>query len=187
MLHLVNQLLEAHSLDVGQVALDIQRWAVRPLFDDVLELFRSRAASLGVDVRAEPSEEWVTGDRERLIEILSNLVSNALDHTPAGGTITLRADRRKHDLRLVVADTGTGIPADQLAHVFERNWRSPARARKSGFGLGLYICKRLVDAHAGAIGVDSVPGAGASFWVSLPVPQPVGVRTSQLASPVMST
>jgi signal transduction histidine kinase len=169
MLHLVNQLLETHSLDVGQLSLAIHRCAVRPLFDDVIELFRSRASSLGIELRAEPSDEWVVGDRERLIEILSNLLSNALDHTPEGGRITLRTDRDEHDVRLVVADTGTGIPADELRNVFERNWRSPTQHRRSGFGLGLYICKRLVDAHSGTIGVHSVPGAGASFWFSLPV------------------
>lgn len=107
-------------------------------------------------------------DRERLIQVLSNLVGNALKFTASGGTITLAASAIRDRICFEVSDTGEGISADQLPRLFERHWQGRARGRGS-LGLGLYIAKHLVEAHGGAIGVRSEVGHGTTFSFDLPL------------------
>jgi signal transduction histidine kinase len=144
-----------------------ERCAIDELFADTVELFTPRAEAAGVRIAAAPTRASVHGDRERLLEVLANLVGNALQHTPRGGAIDLRARAVASSIRCEVADTGPGLTAEDAAHVFERHWQ--ARRGGGGLGLGLYICRRLVEAHHGSIGVDSEPGRGATFWFEVPV------------------
>jgi two-component system sensor histidine kinase BaeS len=113
----------------------------------------------------------VQGDSLRLNQVLGNLVSNAIRHTPAGGTITLTAVPNEDRVQIMVADTGEGIPAADLAHIFDRFWRGD-RARThldgAGGGLGLAIAQQLVQAHGGTINVESTVGAGTTFTIDLP-------------------
>src|SRR5262249_141078 len=109
----------------------------------------------------------VTADRERLLQILSNLVANALKFTPRAGKITLSGRREGPLVRFEVADTGPGIADAQLPLLFERYWQGQA-SQRGGLGLGLYICKQLVTAHHGEIGVRSTVGSGSTFWFTLP-------------------
>lgn len=101
--------------------------------------------------------------------MLANLLSNALRHTPAGGEVTVAALAAGNFVRLSVRDSGPGIPAAQLPHVFDRFWRAePSRAREQGgSGLGLAIVKQLVAAQGGRVGVESEVGRGSGFWVEL--------------------
>lgn len=129
----------------------------------------------GVGLEAQRTRAWevtVRADRERLGQVMSNLLSNALRHTPAGGAVTVTARADAREVGIVVADTGEGLTAEQLPHVFERFYRGDsARTRDArGSGIGLTIAKAIVDAHDGAIGVGSEgPGHGARFVVTLPV------------------
>jgi two-component system sensor histidine kinase BaeS len=106
-------------------------------------------------------------------QALGNLVSNALRHTPAGGTVTLTARQDGDDVLLAVADTGTGIAPDDLPHVFDRFWRAEkSRSRRTGgSGLGLAIVRHLVAAHDGTVTIASEPGRGAVFTLRLPSAQ----------------
>ena len=103
-----------------------------------------------------------------MLEILSNLLGNALKFSPNDTHIAARAEPSGDAMRFSVADGGPGIAADQIPHLFDRFWQGDRRKRRDGLGLGLYICKRLVEAHHGAIGCDSTPGAGTTFWFTLP-------------------
>ncbi len=126
----------------------------------VLDLDDAAAAETGVILKVKPVDgaPAVIVDPDRLHQALSNLVANALRHTPAGGRITLSAERAAGGVELVVADTGAGIDAADLPFIFDRFWRGDRARGRGGSGLGLPIARRLVEAHGGAITVDSVVG-----------------------------
>ena len=114
----------------------------------------------------------VNGDRDRLKQVLINLVSNAIKFTPQGGQVFLSMEKLGENLRLIVRDTGQGIPAEDLPHIFERFYRaekSRTRSKIGGFGLGLSIAYWIVDHHGGRIEVDSAEGAGTTFAIYLPL------------------
>ena len=139
------------------------------LLTDVATAARAGATESGVtiDVAAADDLPLLDVDPVRVREVVSNLVTNALRYTPSGGSITIVAthDPAGGTVRVAVRDSGAGIPADVLPHVFDRFWKSP---ESRGSGLGLAIARSLVEAHGGRIGVDSVPRAGTTVWFSLP-------------------
>jgi signal transduction histidine kinase len=106
-----------------------------------------------------------------VIQVLSNLVTNALNVVPRGGRVTVAADRSDHLIRFSVSDTGAGIAQRDVPRLFDRGWQAD-RGKTRGLGLGLYICKRLVEAHGGRVGVDSKVGTGSTFWFELRDPNP---------------
>jgi two-component system, NtrC family, sensor histidine kinase KinB len=113
----------------------------------------------------------LVADAERLLLVLTNLATNALRHTPAGGTVALRLSQRRDGVRFEVEDTGEGIPPQYRERVFERFFQVPG-AKRGGAGLGLYISREIVRAHGGDMGVESEPGQGSTFWFTLPAVAP---------------
>ena len=134
------------------------------------DLFADRFTDKGVALDAELRPAVVDGDRKRLEQIIVNLLSNALRYTDAGGSVQIRVDTFEGEVILDVADSGIGIPVDDLPHVFTRFWRGEkSRSRsKGGAGIGLSIVQELVRAHEGHITVESKPGAGSVFRVTIP-------------------
>lgn len=106
-------------------------------------------------------------DRERTLQVLSNLLGNAVKYTPEGGTITLGAELLPTEVVISVRDTGPGIPPDDVPHVFDRYWQAK-RSDRRGIGLGLPIAKGLVEAQGGKLWVESEPGRGTTFFFTLP-------------------
>jgi signal transduction histidine kinase len=151
----------------------------------LLEVFQQMRTLSGEKVQlhiAEIDQIQVTGDRDRLKQVLVNLVSNAVQYTPQGGSVTLSLDKAGERARLLVSDTGPGIPAQDLPHIFERFYRGE-RSRKrtsgsqsSGFGLGLSIAYWIVRNHNGAIDVSSQEGKGTTFCIWLPLAPPPKVE-----------
>ena len=109
-------------------------------------------------------------DRERIVQLMTNLVGNALKFTPRAGGVSVHMEDRTDEVEIVVRDTGPGIPADELPHIFERFYRgtNTGEARASGSGLGLAIAQSIVDMHAGTIEVASEIGRGTEFRILLP-------------------
>ncbi|MEV2213968.1 HAMP domain-containing sensor histidine kinase [Streptomyces sp. NPDC050997] len=141
------------------------------LLDQVAAAHRVAADAAGVLLRTTvDGTPWLDADAVRMRQALGNLVSNALRHTPVGGTVTLAARRADGDVLLEVTDTGTGIEADDLPHVFDRFWRAEkSRSRRTGgSGLGLPIVRHLVAAHGGSVEAASEPGSGSVFTLRLP-------------------
>jgi two-component system, OmpR family, sensor histidine kinase BaeS len=171
---LVEDLRTLSLAEAGQLPLVVEPVDIADLLADVETGFGAQAESAGIDLRvetADPARLIVTGDAGRLDQVLGNLMTNALRHTSTGGTITLRAEPMAAGVRILVSDTGQGIPAEDLPYIFDRFWRgdrSRSHAGGAGSGLGLAIARQLVQAHGGTIRAESRPGEGTTFTIELP-------------------
>jgi len=178
---MIQDLLDVAIIDSGHLRVDPSPQQVEPLLDQVLDMTRGAARERQVDVRgALPSLlPAVLVDATRFVQVLGNLVSNSVKFTESGGSVTVGAERRGDLVVIAVRDTGIGIPAQHLPHIFDRHWHSRRAARTAGTGLGLAIARGIVEAHGGRIWVDSTEGNGSTFSFSVPIaPEPAPVRTS---------
>ena len=139
------------------------------ILDEIVDTFQAAATAKGVTLRAErPDALPASLDRDRLLQVLANLVTNALKFTAAGGTVVVIGELDGDTLQLSVVDSGAGIPPDMLESVFERFWQVGGNDRR-GLGLGLYISRCIVTAHEGTIRAESTPGKGSRFICRLPL------------------
>ncbi|MFE9452870.1 sensor histidine kinase [Streptomyces sp. NPDC006739] len=167
----IDDLQDLAAADAGTLRLHREPVRAGDLLDQVAAAHRVAAGTAGVTLRTDADAgAWLDADPVRMRQALGNLVSNALRHTPADGTVTLTARREGEEIVCTVADTGTGIAPEDLPHVFDRFWRAEkSRSRRTGgSGLGLSIVRHLVAAHDGTAGAASEPGAGAVFTLRLP-------------------
>lgn len=171
---LVDDLQTLSLAETGQLPLHPTRFLLADLMADLTSSFFSQAASLGIDLTthlADPTQQ-LTADYDRLNQVLSNLISNALRHTPKGGRISIEVgsgSSPERSVRITVKDTGAGIAAEDLPFIFDRFWRGDkSRSKRAHSGLGLAITKQLVHAHSGRIEVESEPGKGTTFTIELP-------------------
>lgn len=171
---LVEDLRVLTLADAGELHVEAEPVEVGGLVRDVTERMQTAARTKGVvlDAHLPDTNFSVTGDAQRLTQVLLNLLSNALQHTPPGGQVIVSARQGEGEVHVTVQDTGAGIAPDDLPHVFERFYRADrARSRDTGgSGLGLSIAKSLVEAQGGAITVESQLGQGSVFTVILPRP-----------------
>jgi two-component system OmpR family sensor kinase/two-component system sensor histidine kinase BaeS len=175
---LVEDLRTLSLAEAGQLPLHVETVDVGELLADAQTSFSGQAEAAGIDLRLEIAEDGpaggplrVRGDVGRLDQVLGNLLSNAIRHTPRGGSVALRAAPIQGGVRIAVCDTGAGIPAEDMPYIFDRFWRGDrARTRGggAGSGLGLAIARQLVRAHGGRIGVESTVGEGTTFTIELP-------------------
>ena len=168
---LVEDLQELSLTEAGHLKLDIQEVDISDLARRAVDAARPRLEAKGVQLDMElPPSIIVSGDGERLAQVVRNLLVNALNYTPEGGRIGVAVVRKGEEVEIRVTDTGVGISSEELPHIFERFYRvDKSRARATGgVGLGLTIAKRLVDAHGGQIEVQSEEGKGSTFIVTLP-------------------
>jgi len=175
---LVEDLRLLSLAETGQLPLEKRATDVGALLRDAQVNFGPQAADRGVRLALDlPSElPEVMADRRRVAQVLGNLLTNALRHTPSGGCVTLSAAASEGMMRVTVADTGAGIPPEDLPYIFERFWRGEkSRSRAGGgAGLGLAIAKHLIQAHGGEIGVETDEmGEGTTFYFTLPPVAPV--------------
>ncbi len=164
---LVADLRTLSLADAGQLELRREPVDLTVIARRVVEAMRSHAEDKGVALAldAQPGAPSVSADTDRVVQVLENLLSNAIRHTPAGGRVGVRVSARDGQVRLTVADSGPGIPPEDMPHMFERFYRADrSRSRASGgSGLGLAIVRQLMEAMGGRVEVESQPGRGAAF------------------------
>ena len=177
MKRLIQELVDTAKIEAGGFQVDRIPQTLAPVVAEAMEMLAPLcdSKSLRVETKIEGalSDLVVWIDRERILRVLTNLVGNAIKFTPAGGQITVSAARGEgeREVRLTVRDSGSGIPAEDLGHLFDRFWQARQTARL-GSGLGLFIAREIVEAHGGRIGVESKLGAGSTFSVTLPLSSP---------------
>lgn len=168
--HLIGDLLDVARLERGALPLELQAEAVRPLLQEVVRLQRTLAAekSIHLEVAAPEDLPAIIADRYRLFQVFENLIGNAIRHTPEGGRITLGAEAHDGHVLFSVADTGAGIAAEDIPHLFDPFWQA-LRRRHGTAGLGLAISRGIIDAHQGRIWAESEVGVGSTFYFTVPV------------------
>jgi signal transduction histidine kinase len=166
---LIEDLLDASRLDSGNVAVTPRPMPAADLVQDALDAATLEAAAGKVKVVAgEVAPLRVMADRDRVLQVFSNLVGNALKFTPAEGTVSLAVEPAGDFARFTVTDSGAGFPAEYLPRLFDRFWKGDRSGRHSA-GLGLYIARGIVIAHGGQISAESEPGRGTTFAFTLPL------------------
>jgi len=165
---LLDDLLDVASIEAGKLTMVRGSVAVARLVEETVLAFEPVAAARSITLLAEPASDLADAalDDERILQVLANLVSNALRFTPERGRVRVAVTSSGREAHFTVEDTGGGIPADQLERVFER-FRQLSKDRR-GLGLGLHISRSIVEAHGGRMWAESEPGAGSTLHVVLP-------------------
>ena len=165
---LIRDLLDVTRLESGSLPIETTPTSPAELMASTWHIYAPLAdrASLTLVQQTDPDLPQIDIDRSRIDRVLDNLLTNAIKFTPAGGRITIAARRAAGEVVISIADTGAGIPPDQLSHLFDRLWQ--ARQDSRGAGLGLAIAKAIVEAHGGRIWAESAPANGATFSFALP-------------------
>jgi signal transduction histidine kinase len=185
---IVRALLLLSQAESGQVVLQKSRLDLCEIVRELVEQFQIPAEEAGVHLAADLAGEcFADVDRVQIERMITNLLSNALKFTPAGGQVRVSVRRFDQAVEMAVADTGTGIPTESLPHIFDRFYRVPgsgtAPSPEQGLGLGLSFVAWIVKAHNGKIEVDSAPGKGTCFTIKLPAGG-VGTDTMDNMAPV---
>lgn len=167
---MVQELLELSRIESGQVPLRLVPTSLRDLIDKPVDrlLPQAERAGLTLSVELSPDLPRVLADAERVGQVITNLVHNAIKFTPEGGKVDVSARQAARSVTISVADTGVGIPAEDLPRIFERFYKSDRARSGGGSGLGLAIAKHIVQGHGGRIWAESVEGQGSTFHFSLP-------------------
>jgi signal transduction histidine kinase len=167
---MLNTLMDISEAESGAMPLRREPVALREVVARALDLYRDVADAKGISLTAAAPDQdiVVLADRVRLQQVAANLIDNAVKYTPAGGRVTVEvlADSSRATIR--VRDTGVGIPASELPRIWDRLFRGDTSRTERGLGLGLSLVKAVVEAHGGSVSVDSTPGGGSVFSISLP-------------------
>jgi signal transduction histidine kinase len=169
---LIDNLLDSSRLETGTLSLSLEATRIEPIIRDVVSRTRSLYPYMPLNVKIAENLPDLRIDATRIAQVLNNLLSNTHKYAP-GAEVNIRVSQRGNQIHLEVDDQGPGIVAEYITNLFERFYRVPdSKDDARGTGLGLYICRKLVEAHGGEIGVDSEPGVGSRFYFTLPIPTP---------------
>jgi PAS domain S-box-containing protein len=175
MKRLIEDVLDAARIEAGRLAIERGSYPIRPLLEQALQAFMLMAneRSIRLECVYPDAAASLDVDRERVFQVLSNLLSNALKFTPVGGRVRVAAKAEQGEVHFSVADTGPGIPESEIDHIFDRFWHA-RDMRQAGVGLGLAIARGIVEAHGGRIWVESEVGKGSTFHFTLPADRSAG-------------
>jgi two-component system sensor histidine kinase/response regulator len=168
LLRLIEDLSDVSSIDLGTLRIAPTRLDLVALVRDTAERLQATITSHRIEISA-PAELGLDADVHRIEQVVTNLLTNAVKYSPGADRVTLQVSRQDARARVEVRDYGIGIAKDDVPRLFDRYFRTDkGKDRADGLGLGLYICRALIEAHGGAIGVESRPGQGSTFWFTLP-------------------
>jgi signal transduction histidine kinase len=170
MTHMISDLVDAASLETGTLSLELNDSELSRVISDAIDLLQplADARKLKLTWQLADGTQHAHCDRERIVQVLSNLVGNAIKFTPRGGHIRIRAEHWGDMVRVSVTDDGPGIASEQVPRIFDRYWHLAQRESRHGAGLGLYIAKGIIENHGGRIWVESTVGRGSTFFFTLP-------------------
>jgi signal transduction histidine kinase len=165
---MVSDLLTIEKLEAGKLELELETIDIQDMVAEAMDSLMALAREKKVTMSNDCASELIQGDRKRLVQVLLNFMSNAIKFSPSGSNISVYSSRQGNIVSIGVEDRGPGLEPEDQEHIFEKFYQAEDGQRSKGFGLGLAICKLLVEAHGGEVGVDSEPGQGSVFWLSLP-------------------
>jgi NtrC-family two-component system sensor histidine kinase KinB len=172
LLELIRKLLEVYRYEQGSKNLYLERFSVKALLQQCIAEMKAHAEGHNLTLKFEwdGTESWVQADSLELRRLFVNLLDNAIKFTPPGGAITVHLQSVKNEVKIEVQDTGIGIAAEDQRKLFQRFWQGePGKKYPAGTGLGLYLSRRIVEAHKGRIWCKSAPGKGTTFSLALPL------------------
>jgi signal transduction histidine kinase len=168
---MLNTLMDISEAETGLMQLDRQRFPLAPLVAEIVELFELVAEDKGITQTTEvPTELVCFADRNRLRQVLANLLDNALKYTPSGGNVKISAQAEVDAVAIVCQDSGIGIFAEEMPKIWDRLYRADKSRSQRGLGLGLSLVRAIINAHGGRAEVQSTPGQGSTFIVHMPTP-----------------
>jgi two-component system sensor histidine kinase VicK len=170
MTNLINGFLNVARLEEGQIQIDKKRLDLAVVVSEAEGGLVPGATSHQI-VFAPVEETWVNIDNDKIEQVINNFISNAIKYSPLHTTIQITCLKQGTNVRVAVKDEGMGIRPEDQARLFDRFYRVEGQETRSiaGFGIGLYLCKEIIDRHGGKIGVQSMAGKGSTFWFELPV------------------
>ena len=171
--NLISDILDMERIAEGKLTLQLQEYPILPVVQESMENFILSASNKSILLRSKVKNDIgkAVFDRDRIKQVLENLIGNAIKFTPEGGTIVLDAVKKDNIVLISVCDSGPGIPPEKRNNIFERFAQIGVKDRR-GLGLGLYISKMLVEEHHGKIWVESQSGKGSTFWIAIPAKAP---------------
>jgi signal transduction histidine kinase len=168
-LALVDDLLTMETLETGKITLEPTTFNLQSLADESIATVASLAAAKQINLGSQCADVVLFADKARLIQTLINFLSNAVKFSPEKSSITILGAAKSDAFRISVKDEGPGMDEHTKNHVFEKFFQAEGEKKQQGFGLGLAICRMIVESHGGTIGVESAPGEGSTFWFDLPL------------------
>ena len=167
---MLNTLMDISEAETGVMSLQLEPLDISALAEDMADLYRCVADDKQINISVKASESIVTAaDRNRIRQVIANLLDNAIKYTPAGGIVTITTGRAGQNLMLTVQDSGIGIPWEEQSQVWDRLYRGDKSRSQRGLGLGLSFVRAIVSAHHGSTALSSEPGKGSIFTVRLPL------------------
>lgn len=179
---LIGDLVDVASIDAGKLAMTPAPGDMAALIAEAVDTFQAGASTKGISLQVEMAERPLLAefDHDRMLQVLANVLANAIKFTSEGGRIRVHAERAGDEVRVSVSDTGPGIPGNMLEAIFERFWQVGKNDRR-GVGLGLFISRSIIENHGGRIWAESKPGAGSVFSFTLPTFPPAPPTASPIS------
>ncbi len=169
-LTMFNTLLDISEAEAGAMKLDLETVNVFTVIEEVTELYSYVAEEKAISIYTNvPKDLHLVADRNKIQQIVANLLDNAIKYTPSGGRVDINSFQKDHQVVITVKDTGMGIPKDEIAKIWNRLYRGDNSRSQRGLGLGLSLIKPFIEVHRGSIEVSSEPDQGSTFRVYLPV------------------